>query len=41
MMEEEFINENESQDDVLGDVEKDDKDVLRQSLEQEKTKAEE
>lgn len=39
-MEEEIINENESQDDVLGDVEEEDVEVLKQSLLEEKTKAE-
>lgn len=41
MMEEETINENNSQDDVLDSVEEGDAEVLRQSLLEEKTKAEE
>ncbi|UCD08405.1 MAG: nucleotide exchange factor GrpE [Dehalococcoidales bacterium] len=40
-MEEENINENESLDDVLEGVEEDDIEVLKQSLVEEKTKAEE
>jgi len=41
MMEEEIVNEKESQDDVLNGVEEDDVEVLKQSLLEEKTKAEE
>jgi molecular chaperone GrpE len=41
MMEEEIINENNSQDDVLDGVEEGDAEVLKQSLLEEKTKAEE
>ncbi len=41
MMEEKIINENEPQDDVLNGIEEDDVEVLKQSLLEEKTKAEE
>ena len=41
MMEEETTNENNSQDDVLDSVEEGDAEVLKQSLVEEKTKAEE
>jgi molecular chaperone GrpE len=41
MMEEETINENNSPDDVLDGVEEEDAEVLKQSLLEEKTKAEE
>ena len=41
MMEEETMNENESQDDVLDSVEEEDVEVLKQSLREEKTRAEE
>jgi molecular chaperone GrpE len=40
-MEEETINENESQEDVLDGVEEEDVEVLKQSLQEEKAKAEE
>jgi molecular chaperone GrpE len=40
-MEEEIVNENESQDDVLDGVEEEDIEVLKKSLQEEKTKAEE
>ena len=41
MMEEEIVNENNSQDDVLDSVEEEDVEVLKQSLLEEKTKADE
>jgi molecular chaperone GrpE len=41
MMEEEIVNENNSQDDVLDSAEEEDVEVLKQSLLEEKTKADE